>query len=151
LKFNLKEDESQTLIRYLSGLNDEIAHVVEPHPYASLDKLSVLARKVELQKRAKGKGMATKPNPHRYPFEKPSYNPLKLTLNSNTSPLHQISLKPPQNHLQRLVTRRDVFVVKAVGTLLLSVLTKELSLWPSIKLLVRSYKMRMKKEKRSFS
>jgi len=49
LKCDLKVDESQTLIRYLSGLNKEIAHVVEVHPYTSLDELSVLAHKVELQ------------------------------------------------------------------------------------------------------
>ena len=48
LKCSLEEDESQTLIRYLCGLNDEIAHVVELHPYTSLDELSVLAHKVEL-------------------------------------------------------------------------------------------------------
>ena len=68
LKCDLKEDESQTLIRYLSGLNDEIAHVVELYPYASLDALSVLAHKVELQKRVKGNGMASKPNPHPHHF-----------------------------------------------------------------------------------
>ena len=62
LKFDLKEDESQTLISYLSGLNEEIAHVVELHPYTSLDELSVLAYKLELQKRVKGKGLASKPN-----------------------------------------------------------------------------------------
>ena len=68
LKCDLKEDESQTLIRYLSGLNDEIAHVVELHPYSSLDELSVLAHKVELQKRVKGKNMAPKLTPRPYPF-----------------------------------------------------------------------------------
>jgi len=72
LKCDLKEDKFQTLIRYLSGLNEEIAHVVELHPYTSLDDLSVLAHKVELQKRVKGKGkgkgMASKPNPRPYPF-----------------------------------------------------------------------------------
>jgi len=47
LKCDLKEDESQTLIRYLSGLNEEIAHVVELHPYTSLDEFSILAHKVE--------------------------------------------------------------------------------------------------------
>jgi len=68
LKCDLKEGESQTFIRYLSGLNEEIAHVVELHPYTFLDDLSVLAHKVELRKRVKGKGMASKPNQSPYPF-----------------------------------------------------------------------------------
>ena len=63
MKCDLKEDESQTLIRYLSGLDEQIAHVVELHPYASLDELSDLAHKVELQKKLKGKGVVTKPSP----------------------------------------------------------------------------------------
>ena len=70
LKCDLKEDESQTLIRYLSGLNEEIAHVVELHPYSFLNELSVLAHKVELQKRIKGKGIVAKPNPRPYPLQK---------------------------------------------------------------------------------
>ena len=72
LKCDLKEDESQTLIRYLSGWNEEIAHVVELHPYTSLDELSVLAHKVELQKRVKGRGMASMPNPVLIPSKIPS-------------------------------------------------------------------------------
>ena len=40
LKCDLKEDDSQTLIRYLSGLDEQIAHVVELYPYTSLDGLS---------------------------------------------------------------------------------------------------------------
>ena len=67
--------------------------MVELHPYTSLDKLSALAHKVELQKRIKGKGMASKHNPLPYPFKKPSYNPPKLTPNSNTGP-------PPPNSPQ---------------------------------------------------
>jgi len=47
LKCGLKEDETQTLVRYLSGLDEQIAHVVELHPYSSLDALSSLVYKVE--------------------------------------------------------------------------------------------------------
>ena len=46
LKCDLREDDSQTLVRYLSGLNEHIAHVVELHTYSSLDELSSLAYKV---------------------------------------------------------------------------------------------------------
>ena len=123
------------LIRYLSGLNDEVAHVVELHPYTSLNELSVLAHKVESQKKAKGKGMASKPNPRPYPFQKPSYYPPKSTPILNARPPPQ---NPPQNNLPSPVTRKDVSVAKALDTLLPSVPTKELSLWPNIKLIVRS-------------
>ena len=61
LKCNLKEDESQTFVRYLSGLDDQIAHVIELHPYSSLDDLSSLAYKVEQQRKAKGKSALPKP------------------------------------------------------------------------------------------
>jgi len=47
LKCDLKEDDAQTMVRFLSGLNEHIAHVVELHPYATLDELSSLAYKVE--------------------------------------------------------------------------------------------------------
>ena len=48
LKCDLKEDDSQTLIRYLSGLDEQIANVGELHPYTSLDELSAWAHKVEM-------------------------------------------------------------------------------------------------------
>jgi len=49
LKCDVREDDSQTLVRYLSGLNEHIAHVVELRTYASLDELSSLAYKVKQQ------------------------------------------------------------------------------------------------------
>ena len=55
IKYDLKEDEDQTLVRYLGGLDERIAYVVELHPYHTLDELSSLVRKVEIQKRGKGK------------------------------------------------------------------------------------------------
>jgi len=75
LKCDLNEDESQTLIRYLSGLEEKIAHVVELYPYTFLNELSNLAHKVEMQKRLKGKGVAAKPNPRPYPFQNPHILP----------------------------------------------------------------------------
>jgi len=70
----------------LSGLDEQIAYVVELHPYASLDERSTLAHEVEPQKKLKGKGTVTMPNPHPYTFQKPSYVTLKTTLNTNTRP-----------------------------------------------------------------
>jgi len=54
LKCDLKEDKTQTLIRYLSGLDEHIAHVIELHPYSSLDNLSSLACKGETTKKVQG-------------------------------------------------------------------------------------------------
>ena len=72
LKCDLRKYESQTLVRYLSGLDDQIAHVVELHPYSSLDELSSLAYKVEQHRKSKGKGIVSKPPPPRsYPFQRP--------------------------------------------------------------------------------
>jgi len=63
LKCDLREDDSQTLVRYLSGLNEQIAHVVELHTYSSLDELTSLAHKVEQQRKTKGKDLTSKPTP----------------------------------------------------------------------------------------
>jgi len=54
LKRDLEEEESKTLICYLSGLDEQIFHVVELHSYTFLDELSILAHKVELQKKLNG-------------------------------------------------------------------------------------------------
>jgi len=56
LKCDLREDDFQTFVRYLSGLDDQIAHVIELDPYTFLHDLSSLAYKVEQQRKAKGKG-----------------------------------------------------------------------------------------------
>ena len=67
LKCDLREDDSQTLIRYLSGLDEHIANVIELHPYSSLDHLSSLAHKVEQQRKTKGKNPLSKPYTQPYP------------------------------------------------------------------------------------
>jgi len=43
LKCDLREDETQTLVRYLSGFDEKIANVVKLHPYITLDELNSLA------------------------------------------------------------------------------------------------------------
>jgi len=48
-------------VRYLGGLDERMAHVVELHPYTTLDELSSLAHKVELQKKVKGNNKPPKP------------------------------------------------------------------------------------------
>jgi len=84
LKCDLKNDETQTFVRYLSGLDDQIAYVIEVHPYSFLDDLSSLAYKVEQQRKGKGKSALSKPYTGPYPFERPS----------NTFPKPQNTLSP---------------------------------------------------------
>jgi len=63
------------LVRHLVRLDKKIANVVELHPYTTSNELSLLAYKVELKKRVKGKGEASKPPIRNYPFQKPPYTP----------------------------------------------------------------------------
>ncbi|GJV26739.1 putative CCCH-type zinc finger family protein [Tanacetum coccineum] len=45
MKCDLPEDEPQTLVRYLGGLDTRVANIVELYPYSSLDDLTLLAHK----------------------------------------------------------------------------------------------------------
>jgi len=101
LKCDLREDDTQTIVRYLSGLNENIAHVVELHTYSNLDELSSLAHKVEQQRRTKGKDLTSKPNPRPFPTQRPSYfNPKPQTAPTPRNPppaAHANSTKEPLN------------------------------------------------------
>jgi len=138
LKCDLREDESQTLVRYLSGLDDQIAHVIELHPYSSLAELSSLAYKVEQHRTAKGKGIVFK-------------DPQTQLLDHK---LHHLRNQTPQmlkTHLKETILNRKieggVFDVKDKGTLLSSAQTRELLLWLNFKLSLRGLMARMKKGK----
>jgi len=73
---DLRENEDQTLVRYLGGLNESIRNVVELQSYPTLDKVSALAHKVELQKKAKFKRDTPEPPQRTYPtFNKGSLPP----------------------------------------------------------------------------
>ena len=50
IKASVVEEKSQTIARFLGGLNKEIADVVELQSYADLDDLVNLAIKVERQR-----------------------------------------------------------------------------------------------------
>ncbi|VFQ89801.1 unnamed protein product [Cuscuta campestris] len=49
MRCDLQEDDSQTLVRYLFGLNTQIANVVELQPYDTFEELSKLALRGEAQ------------------------------------------------------------------------------------------------------
>ena len=87
------------MVRYLGGLDEKIAHVVELHPYHTLDELSSLARKVEIQKRSRGKLGPTKPLNCPYPSQRPAYINPKPNNSSNPKP------PPPPTHKTAPQTR----------------------------------------------
>ena len=127
VKCDLKEDETQTFVRYLSGLDDQIAHVIELHPYSSLDDLSFLAYKVEQQRKAKGKSALSKPYTWRYSSQRPS-NTFPRRQNTQTPrpapPLPKTPLKEPTPNRK---TKASVSCAKAWDTLLSNVPKREFS------------------------
>nr|GEW58887.1 uncharacterized protein [Tanacetum cinerariifolium] len=66
MKCDIPEDDPQTLVCYLGGLEPRVANVVELHTYQTLVELTILAHKVDSQQRSKGKQEIKpmfKPNP----------------------------------------------------------------------------------------
>lgn len=72
MKCDLKENDVQTLVRFLGGLNVDIKNVVELYPFTSLSDLIQLAHKVEKQNKGKGK-WTSRPN-----TQKPHSNSLQI-------------------------------------------------------------------------
>ncbi|VFQ89851.1 unnamed protein product [Cuscuta campestris] len=62
LRCDLQEDDEQTFVLYLFGLNLQIANTVELQSYETLEELTKLALKVEAQIK-KSKALFSKPNP----------------------------------------------------------------------------------------
>ena len=86
LKCDFREDETQTLVRYLSGLDEHIAYIIELHPYSSLDTLSSLAYKVEQQRKSKGKSPLPKPYTRPYPTQRTPNTFPRPQSNQNSRP-----------------------------------------------------------------
>ena len=55
IRANLEEDKEATMARFLSGLNREVANLVELHHYVDLEDMVHMAIKVEKQLKAKTK------------------------------------------------------------------------------------------------
>ena len=115
LKCDLSEEENQTLVRYLSGLDESIAHVIELHPYSSLDELSSLAYKVEQHRKSKGKGIVSKPPPRSYPFQRPPNTIPKPQAPPPPRPTPQNAQNPPQRTLPKPEDRRRCFRCQGLG------------------------------------
>ena len=73
---DLRENKDQIMVCYLGGLNEFIRNVVELQPFSTVDEVSSLVYKVELQKKAKLKREPPKPPQRTYPtFNKGSFPP----------------------------------------------------------------------------
>ena len=99
LKCDLKEDDAQTMVRFLSGLNEHIVHIVELHPYATLDELSSLAYKVEQQRKSRGGPHVQTPNPYLPYTKEPS---LQTSTPNHPNPSIPCSHRPNQLHKRTL-------------------------------------------------
>ncbi|KAJ0566766.1 putative transcription factor interactor and regulator CCHC(Zn) family [Helianthus annuus] len=87
MKCDLGEDDPQTLVRYLGGLESRIANIVELQPYSTLAELRLMAHKVESQQKARGKTEAAKQ------VNKPSLAPNALSMpTSEPSPMKTVDV-----------------------------------------------------------
>ena len=73
IKCDLQEEEEQTIVRYLGGLDPKYSHVVELQSYTTFDEVCVLAHKVETQVKSRShKRDFAKSLPEEQPFNKGS-------------------------------------------------------------------------------
>jgi len=97
---DLWESEDQTIVRYLGGLNESIRNVVELQAFSTLDEVSILAHKVESQRKVKLERETPKPPQRTYSFPRREPPPISKsnptqTIPSNPKPNFP---KPPQTH-----------------------------------------------------
>ena len=127
-------------------MDDQIAYIIELHPYSSLDNLSSLAYKLEQQRKSKGKNPLFKPYTQPYPsLGTPNTFPTPQgTLNPRLTP--PTAQTPPQRTHSNSKEKMRCFRCQGLDTFRPDALTRELSLWPNIKLPLESLKRRRKKE-----
>jgi len=66
---DFQESEDQTIVRYLGGLNESIRNIVELQAFSTLDEVSILAHKVESERKAKLERETPKPPQRTYSFQ----------------------------------------------------------------------------------
>ena len=101
---DVREDEDQTIVRYLGGMNEPIRNIVELQHYTTLDEVCLLAHKVELQKKNRFKREPQKPPQRTYPFNKGSYTPTpkpQITPITPSNAKPSPPTKPPLNPHER--------------------------------------------------
>ncbi|GJX91305.1 reverse transcriptase [Tanacetum coccineum] len=79
------KDDPQTLVRYLGGLEPQVANVFELHSYQTLTELTLLAHKVDSQQRSKGKFEPTRQSFRPTTYSKPT-STYKTTTPINSQP-----------------------------------------------------------------
>lgn len=97
MKCDVPEDDPQTLVRYLGGLESRVANVVELHSYQTLAELTLLAHKVDTQKRTKGKFESTRSFFNPTSYQKPTTNSKPIIpLNSKPSVKPGVNIDSPK-------------------------------------------------------
>lgn len=82
MKCDVPEDDPQTLVRYLGGLESRVANVVELHSFQTLAELTLLAHKVDTQQRIKGKIESNRSTFKPTSYPKPSQTTKPITPNT---------------------------------------------------------------------
>ncbi|GKA08098.1 RNA-directed DNA polymerase, partial [Tanacetum coccineum] len=85
MKCDVPEDDPQTLVRYLGGLEPRVANVVELHSYQTLTELTLLSHKVDSQQQSKGKFEPTRQSFRPTTYSKPT-STHKTTTPTNSQP-----------------------------------------------------------------
>ncbi|KAJ9551630.1 hypothetical protein OSB04_015675 [Centaurea solstitialis] len=93
MKCDIPEDDPQTLVRYLGGLEPRVANVVELHSYQTLAELTLLSHKVDSQQRTKGKLDPTRQSFRPTTYSKP-ISAHKTTAPTNSQPSMTSGPKP---------------------------------------------------------
>ncbi|KAJ0454022.1 putative nucleotidyltransferase, Ribonuclease H [Helianthus annuus] len=97
MKCDVPEDDPQTLVRYLGGLESRVANVVELQSYQTLAELTLLAHKVDSQQRLKGNLEPTRSTTKPNSYPKPTQNTKPITpYTSKPSPASTNSIEPPK-------------------------------------------------------
>nr|GEY33290.1 hypothetical protein [Tanacetum cinerariifolium] len=99
MKCNVPEDDPQTLVHYLGGLEPRVANVVELHSYQTLTELTLLSHKMDSQQRSKGKFEHTCQSFRPTTYSKPtSTNKTTTPTNSQPSMISNPKSEPSKAH-----------------------------------------------------
>lgn len=92
MRCGVQEDEPQTLVRFLGGLDPEIAQVCELQSYSTLEELIQLAHKVEIRGKGKRKSSSS-----RVTTTNTSYPKTPYSFPKQSTPTKEFKTPPPQN------------------------------------------------------
>ena len=98
MKCELKDDEEQRMVRYIGGLNTEIANRVQLQQYEDLDDVIRLSLRIEKQL---SKDSQLKPSTYRTPFQ-PSTSRTPFQPSSTKNPFYNRKTQNTQPHTSKL-------------------------------------------------